>query len=481
MYRIFKRQAPEPPSLDEAIADFDPLGADFAAIVRQAAFDGKPFEFESRIRRGDGTWCAVRAKGRGQRHADGRVIGIVGVLQDISARKDAERERKISMTFQRAVLPAALPQVSGCTFDAVYEPGFGESDVGGDWYDALTLPDGRIFVSIGDVAGGGLEAAVIVGVARQVMRGIAQLHPNPTLMLDAADRALSLEYPNAVVSTWVGLIDLVTRTISYASAGHPPPIVVSRDGRVRELDDPQTLLIGLREGHRGYTNVVRIEPGDTLVLYTDGVTEAGRDVIAGTRALHEAAATLAAAEAHPADAIRRRVIPDGSVDDVAILVVRTDCAGVAERAIDRWSLDVRDPAAARAVRAAFVVALEHNGHTGEECAHAETIFGELVANVVQHGGDATQIEIALDHGGKHSVLHFLDRGQGFSEAGRLPVNLYAESGRGLFVIRTLAADFTLSDRPGGGSHARVVLRARAACGAAANAAASAQLNPANSR
>jgi anti-sigma regulatory factor (Ser/Thr protein kinase) len=359
--------------------------------------------------------------------------------------------------FQRAVLPPALPTVAGCTFDAVYEPGLRDAQVGGDWYDAAHLMDGRILVSIGDVAGSGLEAAVVVGVARQIMRGISQLHANPMLILDAADRALCLEYPGIYVSAWVGLIDLVTQTITYASAGHPPPLLVSREGAVRELADPTSLLIGLREGHRGQSSVVSIAQGDSIVLYTDGLTEAGHDAIEGSRVLREAAAALAMLpERYPADTIRRRVIPDGAPDDVALLVVRTDCRE-AERYIERTEFDVLDRAAAADARTLFIESLEQRSFDADQCANAELIFCELIGNVVRHA-HAPEVAIAVDHGGRYSVLHVIDRGSGFHHISRLPPDPFAENGRGLFLIAALSIDFTVSERPDGGSHARVVLR-----------------------
>jgi PAS domain S-box-containing protein len=378
--------------------------------------------------------------------------------QQRAAEVEAERERKWSTTFQRAVLPNTLPAVRGCIFDAVYEPGLGEAQVGGDWYDAVHLADGRVLVSIGDVAGNGLEAAVVVGVARQVMRGISQLHADPMLILDAADRALCLEYPGVYVSAWVALIDLVTHTITYASAGHPPPLLVSGAGSVRELDDATTLLIGFREDHRGQPSTVALAQGDTLVLYTDGVTEAGRDVLAGTQSLIEAAARYAPGPApHPANAIRHQVIPDGSLDDVALLVVRTDCRE-AERFIERWRFDALDGSEAQRVRGRFVESLELHRFSGEERDNAELIFSELVGNVVRHAAQAATVEAAIDHGGPYSVLHMLDSGNGFYHISRLPPEPYAENGRGLFVIAALSIDFTVSERPDGGSHTRVVLR-----------------------
>jgi PAS domain S-box-containing protein len=605
VYRTFGLPQTYVPTLENSLVLFDPEGPDVAAIVHRATIDGEPFSYETHILRTDGSFRDVRCSARAERDADGSVGALVGIFQDITERKEGEREherliervalatqagkigiwewdvngermtwdahmfvlygldaaadrasfggwknalhhddrtrvmhelyeglagrrpfdsefrirwpngethairaqativrnpndkpvrmicinwdvtevrslaeqlqedkereryrereqlyeheRRWSTTFQRAVLPLALPTVPGCTFDAVYEPGLGDAQVGGDWYDAVHLMDGRILVSIGDVAGSGLEAAVVVGVARQIMRGISQLHANPMLILDAADRALCLEYPGVYVSAWVGLIDLVTRTIAYASAGHPPPLLVSRDGAVRELADPTSLLIGLREGHRGQASTVSIVQGDSIVLYTDGLIEAGRDVIAGCRVLHEAVASLATvSERHPANAIRQLVIPNGAADDVALLVVRTDCRE-AERYIERRTFDARDGNAAAAARALFIESLEQRGFSPDHCANAELVFSELIGNVVRHAR-ADEVEVAVDHGGRYSVLHVMDRGSGFHHISRLPPDPYAEDGRGLFLIAALSIDFTVSERPDGGSHARVVLR-----------------------
>jgi serine phosphatase RsbU (regulator of sigma subunit)/anti-sigma regulatory factor (Ser/Thr protein kinase) len=368
-----------------------------------------------------------------------------------------EHERRWSTRFQRAVLPSALPVVAGCTFDAVYEPGLGDGQVGGDWYDAVQLADGQVLVSIGDVAGSGLDAAVVVGVARQIIRGISQLHADPLLILDAADRALSLEYPDVYVSAWVGLIDLVARTITYASGGHPAPLLVSSGGIVRELEDATTMLIGMRKGHHGAATTTAIAHGDALVLYTDGITEAGRNVIAGTRALIAAAGTLAGApERNAAAAIKRQVIPEGSADDVALLVVRFDL-NEAEGLIARWQFDVRDGSAAAQARNELVGSLEAHGFSLQACANAELAFGELIGNVVRHAR-GTDVTVAVNHSGTATVLHVIDGGSGFRHTSRLPQDLYAENGRGLFLISALTDDFTVSERPEGGSHARAVLR-----------------------
>lgn len=390
----------------------------------------------------------------------GKSRGFVKIVRDISE-QDAvyQHERAWSRAFQRAVLPAQLPRVPGLQFDALYEPASIDAQAGGDWYDAVWLLDGRVLVTIGDVAGRGLEAAVVVGVVRQIMRGIAQLHADPALILDAADRALALEYPDVYVTAWVAILDLVTRTITYACAGHPPTLLVGTDAITRELGDP-SLPIGLRDGKVGASNTVSWSDGDTLVLYTDGLIEAKQDVLAGSALIAEAARVLGPAPWHePAAEIKRRVIPDGSPDDVAVLVLRADFPTY-EQQVDRWHLDASDPVTATALRKKFTASLPHERFSANNIADAELVFGELIGNIVRHAGTNYQAQIVVDHSGPRTVLHVLDNGAGFRYVSRLVPDPYSEHGRGLFLIAALTADFVVGQRPDGGSHARAVLQGR---------------------
>ncbi len=419
---------------------------------------------ECRLVRKDGS--RFRASGKLnqlKRDAAGELRGFVKIVHDITEQDAAyQHERKWSTTFQRAVLPLHLPEVSGLKFDALYEPGLADAQVGGDWYDAVRLLDGRVLVTIGDVGGRGLEAAVVVGVVRQIMRGIAQLHADPALVLDAADRALAIEYPDVYVTAWVGILDLVTRTITYSCAGHPPTLLAAGDGSVRELGTP-ALPIGLREGVRGESDTVSWSDGDTLILYTDGLTEATHDVLAGIARLYAAAKQIGTAVwDKPAEEIKRIAVPGGSVDDVAILVLRADFATF-EQYVDRWHLDASDAAAATALRMTFTSSLAHKDFSPEDIANAELVFGELIGNVVRHARGNRQVDIMVDHSGSRTVLHVLDSGAGFSYVSRLVPDPYCESGRGLFLIAAMTADFEVDQRPDGGSHARAVLRGRFPC------------------
>ncbi len=146
-----------------------------------------------------------------------------------------ERERETAAEFQRAALPISLPEVPGIHFDGMYVPASDRELLGGDWYDALRLHDGRIVISIGDVAGSGLSAAVIMSSMRQVVRGVAQVYADPIAMLDAADRTLKTEYPDTFVTAFVGVLDPIAWTLTHASAGHPAPLLRNVEGSVTPL------------------------------------------------------------------------------------------------------------------------------------------------------------------------------------------------------------------------------------------------------
>ncbi len=363
------------------------------------------------------------------------------------------REQQIAAAFQSAALPVSLPSREGLALDAVYEPGSSESLVGGDWYDAVRLRDGRLVLSVGDVAGSGLEAAVIMSGMRQAVRTVAHVYADPVTILDAADRTLKNEHPERVVTAFVGVFDPVTRELAYALAGHPPPLLRRAGGAIEMLAAPE-LPLGLRaRADAGAARTVRLEAGDLLVLYTDGVTEATRDVLEGERRLADAVGLADPAGAHPARAIAARVLPERASDDVAILTL-TVGAAVAQTA---WHFDSGDGHAARRTRHAFVRLLGERGIDGARAYAAELVFGELLGNVVRHA--AGPVDVTFEEDGD-PVLHVLDRGPGFTVTPHLPTDLLAERGRGLYLVWSLTEDFNVTQRNGGGSHARAVLSTR---------------------
>ncbi|HYL27409.1 MAG TPA: SpoIIE family protein phosphatase [Candidatus Nitrosotalea sp.] len=372
-----------------------------------------------------------------------------------------EKERQIAAEFQRAALPISLPEVAGIRFDGIYVPASDRELLGGDWYDALRLNDGRIVISIGDVAGSGLPAAVIMASMRQVIRGVAQVYADPIAMLDAADRTLKTEYPDTFVTAFVGVLDPVARTLTHASAGHWPPLLRDSDGAVTPLGT-SGLPLGLRV--RGETSTTTALPSSALLaFYSDGLIEADRNVTRGyERLLTAIARPEIASSANPAAAIYRAVLRRGVNDDVVVLTLRLE-APVALAAdggdgagARRWAFDTANARLAHAARRSFVAALRNAGVRERELDAAEHVFGELLGNVVRFAPGPIEIVFNWNHG-TAPVLHVLDRGPGFTFSPKLPPDALSERGRGLYIVWSLAQDFNVTPRHDGGAHARAVL------------------------
>jgi GAF domain-containing protein len=230
-----------------------------------------------------------------------------------------ERSATVADAFQHAQLPERLPRVPGIMLSAFYAAGRREATIGGDWYDAFPLSDGRLVISIGDVSGSGLRAAVIMGSVRQLVRGAAQLQADPSAMLDAVDRALRAEHPDAIVTAFVGVVEPAERRVTYASAGHPPPLLRSESGEISELATVG-LPLGLRGTGVSRTTLQPCGPGSFLLLYTDGLTESTRDILEGERRVREALGDVRLVRSsEAARALHDVILADGAHDDVAML------------------------------------------------------------------------------------------------------------------------------------------------------------------
>ncbi|MBV8435643.1 MAG: SpoIIE family protein phosphatase [Candidatus Eremiobacteraeota bacterium] len=368
------------------------------------------------------------------------------------------REHRVAHAMQSASLPRKLPKVPGIDMHAIYVPGQSEAQIGGDWYDAFRLRDGRLVISVGDVAGSGVDAAVTMSNMRQIIRGTAQLHADPVLMLDAADSALRLEESEKFVTACVAVIDPVSRTMTYASAGHPPPYV--RD-KVR-APVPLTfdgLPLGLRQRSTRHPSTHHLTPGTMLVFYTDGLIESTHDLLGGIASLERLIATREFYQsANPAKFVRSHMLDGGARDDVAILVVRvrapSERTADSTRRIYCWTYDSVDPDVLSAVRDRLQHVLAEHGLRDDAIERAKLVLGELVGNVARHAPGAVQI--VVDMTTSSPVLHVVDEGVGFERAPVLP-DVLSEGGRGLFIVSELTQEFTISRSQGGGSHARAVL------------------------
>ena len=232
-----------------------------------------------------------------------------------------ERERRIAETLQRALLPDSLPTIDGLELAALFTPGAGV-EVGGDWYDALPLPSGELAVVIGDVAGKGLKAATLMGELRAGLRAYAIEGGAPMETLTRLNRLALRSFQMATVSLLHIAPDL--SRVTYASAGHLPPLLLAADGSARFLrDGASTPLLALREDVAD--GVAALEPGDRIVLYTDGLVERRREPIDDSleRLRSAAEGFEGSVEALTDHLLAALSPPPGSPhDDIAIIALR---------------------------------------------------------------------------------------------------------------------------------------------------------------
>ncbi|MBV8601531.1 MAG: SpoIIE family protein phosphatase, partial [Candidatus Eremiobacteraeota bacterium] len=196
------------------------------------------------------------------------------------------RERRLIQTLQQATLPSRLATVKGASLGAIYRPAALEVQVGGDWYDAYELDDDRVLFTVGDVMGHGLEASIVMGKLRHAINVVAMYEPDPVRILDAAERVLSRRFPGAIATAFVAILDSRRRLLTYANTSHPYPLLRTTDGSLIELT-AQGLPIGLRSAAPAASaKSTLLADASLLLFYTDGLTEATKDMAEGERRLH---------------------------------------------------------------------------------------------------------------------------------------------------------------------------------------------------
>jgi PAS domain S-box-containing protein len=238
-----------------------------------------------------------------------------------------ERERRIADSLQAASLPRSLPKLPGVRIDADYRPGSAEATIGGDWYDAFVLGDGRIAISVGDVVGHGLLAAITMTKLRQAMQAAAMVDACPRTMLRVANDTIRVHDPDAHATALAGILDIERRTFEFACAGHPGPLLRKGDGSIEEIAC-RGIPLGFTEDVRYEKTTLEVPGRATFVAFTDGLVEATRDILAGYDMLRGALNDPRILTAvSPAKAIAEFVLAGiDARDDVAILTIDIDAA-----------------------------------------------------------------------------------------------------------------------------------------------------------
>ena len=252
------------------------------------------------------------------------------------------REHAIAETLQRALLPDALPQIPGLDLAVRYLPATEGAAVGGDWYDAFPLADGRVGLVIGDAAGHNIASASTMGQVRNLLRAYAIDDPDPGSALQRTNAAVARLLPDALASVVYAVLDPATGDLNYANAGHPPPIISTSAGQAEYLDDAVGTMLGasastdFTAGHR------RLPSGARLLCYTDGLIEdRRRDIGEGLSTLAETLRrSLSGSAEQTCATVQAALVGTARQDDICLLTARltgplataTAAAGAA-----RWS------------------------------------------------------------------------------------------------------------------------------------------------
>ncbi|MFI0779886.1 PP2C family protein-serine/threonine phosphatase [Streptomyces sp. NPDC021212] len=282
-------------SLDElpswVVADDQPV---LTAMVTDCLVDGKPIDGEFRVVRPDDAVRTVHMAGEPVLDTDGSTASMWAVLRDVSELRRSERamresrdslqrqrqlartERRMAIELHEAVLPpwrgSGRPAGTGLDVASHYFPSANSALIGGDWYDALELPDGGTLLSVGDLTGHGVAATSGMAMVLGAVRGMAVAGIEPGPLMGRLNQLLDVSSQPALGSAVCGRYDPAGRTLVWSQAGHPAPLLF-RDGTGRALRPPAGVLLGGTTGATYAQAEERLEPGDLLLLHAGGLAE----------------------------------------------------------------------------------------------------------------------------------------------------------------------------------------------------------------
>jgi serine phosphatase RsbU (regulator of sigma subunit)/anti-sigma regulatory factor (Ser/Thr protein kinase) len=359
-----------------------------------------------------------------------------------------EREHAVAVTLQRALLAQSLPVVESLELAARYEAGSAGLEVGGDWYDVVVRPDGVVMAIVGDVAGRGITAATLMGRLRSAFQAYAYDFGSPA---EVSRRLVRHVGPDEMATTVVLAVDPYTREVTYASAGHLPPVVV-------DLASAETTLLeaagGPPLGAVALADLsveeatVALPAKAALIAYTDGLIERRTESI--DRGIDLVRSVMGATTTLDADAVAGRVLAeaaarDGGEDDVALLVLRS------VELPRRMEIEISaDSGALRATRRRMGAWLALQGLGEDQRADAVLAVSEACNNAIEHAyreRDGT-IDLCLEVDDGVLRMHVEDRG-----LWRLDGDRSIERGRGLPIMRGVM-DSVEIERGSGGTRIR---------------------------
>ena len=410
-----------------------------------AAAQGEPLDYEVRVLDLDGRERRFHSLGTLQRAADGTPLRLVGSNQDVTeqrraeealasaaaAREVAARERSIADELQRSLLPQVPAAPDHLRVATLYRAGVQGTQVGGDWYDVVELGAGRTALVLGDVMGRGVRAAAVMGQLRAAVRAYARLDLPPADLLELLDGVVRDLGEDQIVTCVYAVFDPWARTLTWANAGHLPPLVRLPDGEVQRLDALGGPPLGAAGGVLA-EHEVPLPPGSLLLLYTDGLVERrDSDLDTGVDAL---AAALGEVDGVAVDAPQRllgAMLPEGADDDIAVLLAQVDPDGTAPPAA---GLPLEDERSVREARTFLRRVLAGWGVPRASADDLELLASELVTNAVVHG--STPAELRLRRTPGRVALEVSDSASQVPRRQRPGDD--EEHGRGLLLVSSLS-------------------------------------------
>ncbi len=351
--------------------------------------------------------------------------------------------RLLVETLQRSLLPERLPLHPRIQVAARYMPAGLAPQVGGDWYDAVELDGDRTAVMIGDVVGHGIRAAITMSELRNALRAFAIEGHSPEMALRQLDRVVhATRGPGMIATLLFVVIDAAQGTVTLARAGHPPPALRGVDGSVRFLETARTLPLGIDPEEPPSEEVYEMKPGETLLLFTDGLVERRGEPITDSfdRLLDALATSPGEVEAICEHVLSETATEQGRDDDVAVLAVQLQEATVGP-------LELTLPAAAGSVTLArhrLRAWLEENAAELDSVARSdlEVAWSEACSNVVRHayGPADASFEATATRDGDDLMLVVRDRGHWRAPRGRF-------GGRGLPLMEQLSDELVIERQP----------------------------------
>jgi anti-sigma regulatory factor (Ser/Thr protein kinase)/putative methionine-R-sulfoxide reductase with GAF domain len=317
-----------------------------------------------------------------------------------------DREHRSAVALQRSLLPERLPDIAGVDVAARYLPA--RDEVGGDWYDVIELPGGQVGFAIGDVAGHGVRAAALMGQLRTGLRAYALDGHGPGETLKRLDRLLQTIRGRGMATAAYGVIAPDTGTVRLANAGHPPPVRISASGEARLMEATTAPPLGTLP-YPTYREVeTNLGPGETILMYTDGLIERrGEALTLGLERLRQAASGVTSAELR-CERVIQSLVPDlAAADDVALVALRNELVQP-----DIYLRLPADPHVLSRVRQVLRRWLHAHGAHAEDIAAITLACGEACANAIEHAhapGRAT-FELEAAHVSGTVTLAVRDRG-----------------------------------------------------------------------